>query len=226
MRLQVRKPNPALRLSCCLLVGVTVGVAHAALVLSLREVDGDVVGTVSGSVILDGLTVSGEGTGAPRVSGGEGAVLIGGAAGAASYVGIHGPAEFGSSDSRFPTVFMGDLAGVKGSTGELFLSGYPEPLGDGRFRVGNCTGSCTWTGETFASLEVRPGTYTWWWGSGEYTDYAVLQIGVPELPANLPVTACGLLAVCLGRRRLRASHPCGARSPGIHDHTLATPPIR
>ena len=56
------------------------------------------------------------------------------------------------------------------------------------------TSTDTWSGATFASLGVAPGTYTWTWGTGADADSFTLQIGaaaVPE-PASLTLTALGL----------------------------------
>jgi hypothetical protein len=64
--------------------------------------------------------------------------------------------------------------------------------------------SATYTGATFASLGVTPGTYVWTWGSGADADNFTLQIGptaAPE-PSSLLLLAgalTGFLLVCASR---------------------------
>jgi hypothetical protein len=54
----------------------------------------------------------------------------------------------------------------------------------------------TFANETFASLGVIPGTYTWNIGTGTSADSLILEIGVAE-PASLTLLAVGLAG--LGR---------------------------
>lgn len=59
------------------------------------------------------------------------------------------------------------------------------------------SGSMTFTGETFASLELIPGIYTWAWGSGGNADSMTLTI--PESSSCL----LSLFALCPLMRRRR-----------------------
>jgi len=63
----------------------------------------------------------------------------------------------------------------------------------------------TFSGATFASLGVTPGTYVWTWGSGATTDSFTLQFGsaptgVPE-PASLALLSAGVVGLGLVRRK-------------------------
>ena len=56
--------------------------------------------------------------------------------------------------------------------------------------------SDTWSGQTFASLGLTPGTYTWTWGSGADADFFTMNIegsAVPE-PSSLLLASSGLRA--------------------------------
>lgn len=59
--------------------------------------------------------------------------------------------------------------------------------------------SMFFTGETFASIGLTPGTYTWTWGSGANADSAVMTIA--NVPGPLPLFGAG--AAYAWSRRLR-----------------------
>ena len=64
--------------------------------------------------------------------------------------------------------------------------------------------SNTWTGQSFRSLGLTPGTYTWTWGAGVNADSFKMNIGtsaVPE-PASFVMLGTGA-AVVLGYARRR-----------------------
>jgi hypothetical protein len=57
--------------------------------------------------------------------------------------------------------------------------------------------------QTFASIGLTPGTYTWTWGSGSNADSLTVQIGpaaVPE-PASVLVVEVGFLGLAAVRHR-------------------------
>jgi hypothetical protein len=57
--------------------------------------------------------------------------------------------------------------------------------------------------QTFASIGLTPGTYTWTWGSGSNADSLTVQIGpaaVPE-PASVLMVGVGLLSLAALRHR-------------------------
>lgn len=61
--------------------------------------------------------------------------------------------------------------------------------------------SMTFGGETFASLGIAPGDYTWSWGEGDASDFVTLSI-TPE-PGTGLLLAAGLVALSTTRRHPR-----------------------
>ena len=97
----------------------------------------------------------------------------------------------------------GDIVGVQGKQLSVFPGyGSRNPLQD----------TSTYLNQTFSSLGVTPGTYTWTWGSGAHADSFTLQIGPAATAAPEPATltqlatgALGLLGYGWRRRRLAAA---------------------
>jgi len=63
----------------------------------------------------------------------------------------------------------------------------------------------TFTGETFTSLGLTPGTYEWTWGSGASADAFTLNVGAVPVPAAVWLFGSGLLGLIgVARRKARA----------------------
>jgi hypothetical protein len=181
------------------------GRAQAGIVYTLSQVGTDVVGSGSGSFDITALRIAptpvSSADGFIRASTDDFSTRSFGD----QYFGITvGPLSFGPGGNQFGSSASGDMFGLVDTLGEPALS---VPSG---YKTGTLLSATdTWSGQTFASLGVSPGTYTWTWGStaNGNADFFTLQIGpaVPE-PTSLTLLATGALGL-LGyawRRRKRA----------------------
>jgi hypothetical protein len=193
------------------------GQARADLIFTMQEVGPDVVLTGSGTVNTAGLSKTGNGwTGTAEVQAGMATLVTatptGGFTGTFGdwYKAITGgPFNFGSGGLIGGTSATGsDAFGLYGNS-IIHDQGLYLPWG---YVSGTpLSGKVTFSGQTFASLGVTPGTYTWTWGTGANADSAVLQIGptspaVPE-PSGLALLGAGAVALvgcARWRRRGRA----------------------
>ena len=175
---------------------------EATLVINVNEVGPDVTAIFSGSVDLTGLTLSFTGTGPGFVRGSTPALRSGS-------ISLFSPNQLYTGVTSFPTS-MGPGTGnfnADSATGDLGLG----VLNGGRVFIpsGYVSGSplaatTTWTGQTFASLGLTPGTYTWAWAA----DSVVVNIGaatvgaiIPE-PATASLALLGLGGLMMRRRRM------------------------
>ena len=64
--------------------------------------------------------------------------------------------------------------------------------------------SATWTGATFASLGVTPGTFIWTWGTGANQNFTLIigGAGVPDGGSTVSLLGCALLGLAALRRKL------------------------
>jgi hypothetical protein len=167
---------------------------QGSVLITITESGSDVVVSGSGTLNTSGLS-SGSGGGNAAVrptsplyfatgSGAFGPLQV--------FSSIFGPSAIGSSSSlRGPTSGTGSLFGIA-NTSLLAPSGYVSgsPL----------SGTSTYAGQTFATLGLTPGNYTWTWGSGGNADSLTIAIGtVPEPSETLAVAG----VVCLGVAALR-----------------------
>jgi hypothetical protein len=92
------------------------------------------------------------------------------------YYGATGPASFGSGGASFASSASGDAFGVTSSIGTAIIvpAGYASGTA--------LSGSVTYVGQTFASLGLTPGTYTYTWGSGPTADSLAVKIGAAAVP--------------------------------------------
>ena len=186
-----------------------VGTTRAGVIIDIDQVGPDVVATGSGTLDLTGLqlSISARPSVASLLS--NVAVIEEGPAPAATvsldvYDGATGPASFGGGAFRFrfPSSGSGDGFGVAGAAREIFVPhGYHsgDPL----------SATDTYGSQTFSSLGLTPGAYTYTWGSGGHADFLTVEIGDAAGAAPEPSTLVGgtlgvALALGYARRRRRA----------------------
>ena len=179
--LEFLKPTLATTLAIVLTSLLSVGPAQAGYTVTLQQVGPDVVATGSGAIDLHGLTVSRSFFQDPGIKP-FGHILVGPAfiaTGPTSssvhpYFGaITGPRIFGSSANfTLASSGSGDMVGISAELAfQTFLS-VPTGYHSGSF----LSDSATYSGQSFATLGVTPGTYVWKWGTGANQNFT-LQIG-------------------------------------------------
>ena len=191
--------KPALATTLAIVLGwlLSVRPAEAGYTVTLQQVGPDVVATGSGVLDLTGLyrntssilfnPVIAAGLHDDGWGGFFGGEIVTGPtlSSADSYDGmISGPASFGSGGG-LASSGSGDIVGTAADC-------YEDGSGCDRWlivRRGYVSGtflsnSATYSGKTFATLGVTPGTYVWTWGNGANQNFT-LQIPVPPPP---PIT--------------------------------------
>ena len=160
---------------------ITPSLAQAAYTVTLTESAGSVELTASGSLNTAGLTLNGTTPVFPSMVPSAGYIALGGSPnGVDRYYGVSGPTSFGSSGFlAMPGGSTGDLVGIAQSPSALLV---PQGYVSGT----SLSNSATFTGQTFSSLGLNPGTYTWTWGIGPTADSLLLQIGatIPPVAAQ------------------------------------------
>src|SRR5436189_2673077 len=214
--------KPALATTLAIVVGwlLTVRPAEAGYTVTLQQVGPDVVATGSGAINLTGLIHAGYltyGFGPGVLPGaaddGWGGVIAGRistgptiAGSVDSYhLGLSGPTSFGSGGGAAASSGSGDTVGTEadcskdGSDCDRFLI-VPRGYVSGTF----LSNSATYSGKTFATLGVTPGTYIWKWGTGANQNFT-LQIGpagVPDGGSTVSLLGFALLGLAALRRKL------------------------
>jgi hypothetical protein len=179
-------------------LGLCANTSYAAILITLEEIGGDVVATGSGSARLDGLVYANEGSARALLGGGTAIVAVGSTVHDATRFWIPGggPSNFGSGASVYADSGSGDKFGFYGPLNWIVLpKGYSSgaPL----------SAVSTWTGATFASLGVTPGSYTWTWGSGATADSLTLKIGAVPEPGEWAMVGGVLCLAGVAARRSR-----------------------
>ena len=164
----------SLLFACVVLLIASQATSRADVIVSIQEVGDDVVAIGCGSIDTTDLTFIGDTNNAANVWAGFplGSFAVVGDTTTVPedvYSGITGPSSFGSGGQFFATSGSGDVFGVVANNVLDLPSGYisGSPL----------LATSTWSGESFDSLGLTPGCYTWTWGTGEHADSFTLIIG-------------------------------------------------
>src|SRR6266576_6894707 len=212
--------KPALVTTLAIVVGwlLSVRPAQAGYTVTLQQVGPDVVATGSGAINLTGLIHAGYltyGWGPGVLPGaaddGWGGVIAGRistgptiAGSVDSYhLGPSGPTSFGSGGGADASSGSGDTVGTAadcskdGSDCDRFLI-VPRGYVSGTF----LSDSATYSGKTFATLGVTPGTYVWTWGTGANQNFTLQIPPAPPTPgppvvSTSPATLIGTFSATL-----------------------------
>jgi hypothetical protein len=168
--------------------------AQAGYTVTLQQVGPDVVATGSGAIDLTGLTFNSSSTSVspeihPSTLAGTnqaGCSIETGLPSSSvdSYLGgVSGPTSFGS----FVVVTSassgsGDMVGIA-AVSTIFFRGFIVSVPRGYVSGTALSDMAIYTGKTFATLGVTPGTYVWGWGTGANQNFT-LQILSEVLPAT------------------------------------------
>ncbi len=183
---------------------LTAGLARAEVLMTAEETPDGVLLSGAGALNINALTAStATFANSPFINSGfvHGVARVGvaGESPVDSYVGLSGAGSFGSGFAMIGTSGSGDVFGpsaVETADGTYI----PQLVVPDRYVSGQpLSGTGLFAGETFASLGMTPGVYTWSWGAGVNADRLTLSVVVPE-----PVGAAALVvssALMLGRRK-------------------------
>ena len=179
-------------------IATTRGSAEAAFTFTFQEQGADVVATGSGSINLAGFTKPPSKPIILDNSGVQAQTGLTGIAGIAkAFTGITGPRSLGPGGFMIASTGDGDTVAVNGADGVL---GVPLAYVSGDA----LSNSMEFAGETFASLGLTAGTYSWTWGSGITADSLTVQIGPLPEPASLALFGIGLSGLGIVMRTRRA----------------------
>jgi hypothetical protein len=171
--------------------------AQGAVVVNAAETGGDVVFTASGTIDQTGWTLI-PNTGDDFAFIDPGGILLVGptpAVASARFLdppNFAGPSDFGMDNQTFASSGSGDIFGLFFNSVQLVVPG-------GYVKNDPVSGTSTYAGQTFASLSMDVGSYTWSWSTANTTDSLTLNV-IPE-PSTAALTTLGLIGLVWRRRR-------------------------
>jgi hypothetical protein len=150
--------------------------ADAAYTVTLSQVGNDVVANGSGTLNLADLTPESYASGGSFIWAAHPSIGIGPSGYKTKedyyYGPIVGPTNFGTGGAFDANTGSGELVEMVPPNAIYVYTGYVSGS--------QITNSATWTDTTFIGLGLKPGTYTWTWGSAENADSFTLIIGRSE----------------------------------------------
>jgi hypothetical protein len=174
--------------------------AQAGYVVTLEQVGSDVVATGSGALDLVGLTFAFVGAAKAQLAPSEADITTGPVADTPvdGYDGFSGPANFGGG---------GLTIGASGGSGDsvtIVGGGNLLAVPQGYLSGGALSDTSTYDNQTFDTLGITPGAYTWTWGSGANQNFTVVIGEVPE-PATWAMMLIGFAVLGYAGYRKAAS---------------------
>ncbi|HZS84813.1 MAG TPA: hypothetical protein VFA50_18195 [Stellaceae bacterium] len=178
-----------------LAVLLTAGTAQASFVETVVQSGPNVVVTGSGSIEMWGIGIeSSHNNVSSYVEADIGAILTGATGNVDDWHELSpyftGPTNFGAGFYRSADSASGDLVGVALGNVLFLPHGYVHGTA--------LSNTATYDNETFTTLGLTPGSYTWSWNNGSNSDSFTLQIepaAVPEPSAlTMFLTMVGILA--------------------------------
>jgi len=166
---------------CMVLLLASPATSRAGVIINMEQIGPNVIATGGGSIDTTNLTFIGVTYNSAWVWAGASAAVVGGHEIVPEdvYRGITGPSSFGSGIQFFATSGSGDGFGVVADT----VLDLPSDYISGSL----LSATSTWSGSSFSSLGLTPGSYTWTWGTGAHADSFTLNIGVP-VPEHTTLT--------------------------------------
>jgi hypothetical protein len=164
--------------------------AQAGYTVTLQQVGTDVVATGSGTINLTGLTFfQFDGVFSPEILPGAGVQAGGGiltgptSSSVDLYFEPRGPTSFGSGGATPASSGSGDMVGIF-PIHLIFERALIVPRG---YVSGtSLSNSATYSGKTFATLGVTPGTYVWTWGTGANQNFTLQILAANPTPTPTP----------------------------------------
>jgi len=171
---------------------------------TLQQVGANVVATGSGAINLTGLTGVGLFTpGIDDLGPNVGYIQTGVHSNLDGYQGFSGPTSFGSGGFAVANLYSGNCVDI---WGEPTTYGAPTLwVPTGYVSGGLLSDSMTFTGATFASLGLTPGTYVWSWGEGANQNFTLIiggGQGAPDGGTTISLLGFAFLGLAALRRKL------------------------
>jgi hypothetical protein len=169
------------------IMGLT-GNAKAGVVINIDQVGPNVVTTGSGAFDLADFGIPGN-TNSQAImvpSGPEPWMIVGSPTqiNADIYIPVTGPANFGGGENSAPTTGVGDTFGLEAGEALIVPHGYVSGTA--------LNATDTYAGQTFSSLGLTPGTYTWTWGTGAHADSLTVNVGTASVPEPSSLVLSGI----------------------------------
>lgn len=191
----------ATALAIVIVWGFSIRPAQAGYIVTLQQLGPNVVATGSGTLDMTDLTLlfSNDTSTVARMIPSFAQLIMGPTGGGSidDYTGYTGPTNFGSGFITDASSGSGDTVFMAGDPGNLTLA---VPAG---YISGSALSSTdTYSGQTFATLGVTPGTYTWTWGTGADADSFTIR-AVPDSGSTLGLLLLSMAGL-FGANRFRS----------------------